>query len=275
MRFSNSKKLHTCLLCSSKSIKKISFPSCIVNYCTKCTLQFIENSGSTNNYFEKYKKQRSVQSKYSKLRDVQYDIDAKFLQQFVKSGRILDVGCSNGIFLNKLRRCGNYKLSGIDPDPTAIEMAKKNFSQIDFYNSNLLDFDTKIKFDCIVFRGSLQFLGSELKSSLKKLNSITKKNSKIIIYSLPNSDSFLYHLLKEKWNLFDPESHKLIFNTTSLRKLCKINNFQLINISYPYLDTAYSNVKKDYKTLFDSIQLGKPKNVPFWGNIIQTVLQIK
>jgi SAM-dependent methyltransferase len=266
---------HICLLCSSKSLKKISFPSCVVNYCTKCTLQFIKNPVSTNDYFEKYKKQRSVDSKYSKLRNTQYDIDATFLQKYLKSGNVLDVGCSDGIFLSKLNKYNNYNLIGIDPDSAAIEMAKKKFSKINFYNTNLLDFDTKIKFDCIIFRGSFQFLGSELKSTLKKIQKIGKKNSKIIIYSLPNSDSFLYHLLKEKWNLFDENSHKLIFNEFSIEKLCKLYNFEIEHISYPYLGTPYADPPKDYKKMIQSIRSGIFTNIPFWGNIMQFVLKNK
>ena len=271
MKSSNPK--HICLLCSSKSLKKISFPSCVVNYCTKCTLQFIKNPVSTNDYFEKYKKQRSVDSKYSKLRNTQYDIDATFLQKYLKSGNVLDVGCSDGIFLSKLNKYNNYNLIGIDPDSAAIEMAKKKFSKINFYNTNLLDFDTKIKFDCIIFRGSFQFLGYDLKKTLDRISEISSKNIKIIIYSLPNSDSILYHLLKDEWHLFDKFSHTLIFNRNAITELCERFDYKIQECSYPYLETPYANCVKDNESLIQLIKGEKKKSFPFWGNIMQIVLE--
>ncbi len=92
---------------------------------------------------------------------------------------------------------------------------------------------------------------------------------------MPNSDSFLYYLLKQQWNLFDEDSHKLIFNKFSIEKLCKLYNFEIEHFSYPYLDTPYANPSKDYKKMIQSIYYNNPTNVPFWGNIMQLVLKLK
>ncbi len=267
-------KKQICLLCSSMKISKINFSSGKINFCNQCTLQFIDKPNTIkNDYFHVYNKFRSPHSSLTKLRLKQYKIDAKFLQQHIKFGNILDIGCSDGQFLNQFAKNKNLKLFGLDPDSTAIELAKRNFPKISFDNNNLINYKTKLKYDCLVFRGSFQFLGTELKDTLKKIQKISTKKSKIIIFSLPNSDSFLFHILKDKWNLFDRDSHKLIFNTKSIEKLCQIYNYELTHISYPYLNTVYSNLSKDYNTLIRSIKSGNPKNVPFWGNMMQIVLQ--
>jgi SAM-dependent methyltransferase len=205
----------------------------------------------------------------------QYEIDSNFFSNIISKGNILDVGCSDGIFLNKLNQLENYCLFGIDPDELAIKNAKKKFPKIKFKTSNLLGFQPKTKFDAIIFRGSFQFLGLELHDTLKKLPLISKHNAKIFLFSLPNSDSFLYYLLKEKWNLFDTDSHKLIFNKFSIEKLCKLYNFEIEHFSYPYIGTPYANPSKDYKKIIQSIYSKNYANVPFWGNIMQFVLKIK
>jgi len=264
-----------CPLCLSSKIKNIKLQQQKIKRCILCNLQFIEKKSQNNNYLKNYSKFRKRSSPHFKLRLKQYDIDSHFFSNNISKGNVLDVGCSDGVFLNKLSRVGTYNLFGIDPDEFAIKNAKKKFPNMEFESTNLLDYKTKKKFDAIIFRGSFQFLGLELKDTLKKLHLLSKNNTKIFIFSLPNSDSFLYHLLKEDWNLFDSNSHKLIFNKFSIERLCKIYNFKIEHISYPYLETPYANPLTDYKKLVKSIRTGNFVNTPFWGNVIQLILKIK
>jgi len=159
-------------------------------------------------------------------------------------------------------------------------MKKQSFTQkknlelkFNFFDCDLVNFDTEIKFDCIIFRGTFQYLSTDLCKSMKKLNQICSKNSKIIILSLPNSDSFLYKILKNKWHLFHKLEHTLIFNRKSLYKLCEIYGYRIIELSYPYLETPYANITEDYENLIKLILDKKQISFPFWGNIIQVVLE--
>lgn len=275
MKSKNNSITTNCPLCSSINIKTKKLQKQKIEKCISCNLQFIKTSSQDTSYFKNYNKFRNHNSSHFKLRLKQYEIDSNFLSNIISKGNILDVGCSDGIFLSKLNHVGTYNLFGIDPDEMAIKNAKKKFPKIKFKTSNLLEFESKIKFDAIVFRGSFQFLGSELQDTLKKLHRISKRKTKFFLFSLPNSDSFLYYLLQEKWNLFDEKSHKLIFNKFSIERLCKLYNFEIEHISYPYLDTPYANPLKDYKKIMKSIRFGNFVNVPFWGNMIQLVLKIK
>jgi len=192
---------------------------CIVYQCNSCTLEYINDQEYKidNNYLKNYNKVRNEKSTSSKLRQIQYTLDAKHFSQNVSQGNVLDVGCSTGDFLNILSQKPDLRLFGIDTDKDAISTAKiKCNSEINFLNTDLINYQSNLKFDCIIFRGSFQFLGSDLKETLNKISEISSKNTKIIIYSLPNSDSILYYFLKDKWNLFDEFSHTLIFNKTSL-----------------------------------------------------------
>lgn len=275
MNLKNNSIITSCPLCSSKNIKTQKLQKQKIEKCISCNLQFIKTRSQNTSYFKNYNKFRNHTSSHFKLRLKQYEIDSNFLSNIISKGNILDVGCSDGIFLNKLNQVGIYNLFGIDPDEMAIKNAKKKFPKIKFESSNLLEFESKIKFDAIIFRGSFQFLGLELQDTLKKLHHISKRKTKFFFFSLPNSDSFLYYLFKEKWNLFDEKSHKLIFNKFSIERLCKLYNFEIEHISYPYIDTPYANPLKDYKKIMRSIRLGNFVNVPFWGNMMQLVLKIK
>ena len=265
-----------CPLCDSKKYHEIKMDRCIVYQCNSCTLEYINDQEYKidNNYLKNYNKVRNEKSTSSKLRQIQYTLDAKHFSQNVSQGNVLDVGCSTGDFLNILSQKPDLRLFGIDTDKDAISTAKiKCNSEINFLNTDLINYQSNLKFDCIIFRGSFQFLGSDLKETLNKISEISSKNTKIIIYSLPNSDSILYYFLKDKWNLFDEFSHTLIFNKTSLMKLCKLYKYKIQEFSYPYLETAYANQANDYESLIQLINGEKKDSFPFLGNIIQVVLE--
>jgi len=264
-----------CPLCKEKESKLINLNFFKINHCENCQLQFLDRKKATKNYFEKYSKFRNKNSKLGKLRKIQYSIDSKHFQKHISKGKILDIGCSTGDFIEKLSDNVNLDLIGIDPDKHAIKEARtKSKKNARFYCSDLINFKQKDKFDAIIFRGSFQFLGHDLNKTLNKISKICSKGSKLLIYSLPNSDSFLYYLLKDEWDLFN-ETHKLIFNKKSITELCKIFNYKLIEISYPYLETPYANLHKDYENLINNIKDNKKQSIPFWGNIIQVILEKK
>jgi len=265
-----------CPLCDSTEFQEIKMDSCIVYQCIQCYLQYINNEEYKKdyNYLKNYSEFRKENSTSSKLRKIQYSLDAKHLKKIISKGNVLDIGCSTGGFLDNLSKISDLNLYGIDIDKDAITIAKKKYnSEIDFFNTDLINYQTNLKFSCIIFRGSFQFLGYDLTKTLKKISELSTDNVKIIIYSLPNSDSILYHLLKEKWHLFDKFSHTLIFNKMSIMRLCEMYNYKIQECSYPYLETPYANHVKDNESLIQLINGETRKSFPFWGNIMQIVLE--
>tara|TARA_B110001454_G_scaffold209951_1_gene223988 strand:- start:1638 stop:2444 length:807 start_codon:yes stop_codon:yes gene_type:complete len=265
-----------CPLCTSNEFQEKKMKSCQVYQCSNCALQYFDDDkcNKDSNYLQNYKESRKDKSVLSKLRQIQYSIDVEHLKKNILKGNVLDVGCSTGEFLNKLHKVSKLNLYGIDTDESAISVAKnKCDSTIDFVNTDLINYQTNLKFDCIIFRGSFQFLGHDLKKTLEKISKISSNNCKIIIYSLPNSNSILYYLLKDEWNLFDMFSKTLIFNKTSIMKLCEIYNYKISECTYPYLETPYANPVENYKNLIELIEGKKKNSFPFWGNIMQIVLE--
>ena len=52
------------------------------------------------------------------------DAEARGLRKVLPGARLLDVGCGNGAFLDFARRAG-WKVTGVDPDPLAVDAARK------------------------------------------------------------------------------------------------------------------------------------------------------
>ena len=176
--------------------------------------------------------------------------------------------------IKNLAECFRGKDNDIFLISNNLEIEKlANQLEINFFKTNLINWNTNLKFDCIIFRGSFQFLGKDLNNHMEKISNICSNKSKIIVYSLPNSDSILYHILKDKWHLFDRFSHTLIFNRNSIMYLAKKFDYNVVECSYPYLETPYANITKDYEKLKKLIKFGKNESFPFWGNIMQVVLE--
>jgi len=67
---------------------------------------------------------------------------------------VLDIGSGNGVMANFLMQTG-ISVVGIDVDPTAVEISKRNFPKVDFYNLSIYDdpknlVDIYGKFDLVI-----------------------------------------------------------------------------------------------------------------------------
>lgn len=265
----------SCPLCSKNITEEIKIN---LFKCQNCELQFINNiedSSYYNNYFEEYRSNPNDQEQ--KKRKEQYEIDSDYFLFHFSGDTILDVGCSSGELISKLNSIKKYNYYGIDIDHSGIEVAinKKLGDNVQFESIDLLDFSQDIKFDAIIFRGTFQYLSKSLEKYILKCKNILKENGLIYIYSLPNSDSFIYKILGENWHLYNANEHKLIFNKKSIEFISMKFQFDIIDFQFPYIETPYANIEKDYQSVINIIKNGDTISSPFWGSMMQCILKNK
>lgn len=251
--------------------------------CSNCNLNYLPSKNveldEKKYYIDYFEKLRSDFKEESYLKRVeQTKIDAKHLNNISPEGNVLDIGCSTGEMISQLNSIGDYDFVGCDLDLSAINYASNKYSKlknINFVSDNLLETKFDKKFDVIIFRGTLQYIAWDLISTFNYLKSILNKKGKIFIYSLPNSESFIYYLLKDKWHMFDSKEHKTIFNRNALIYLEKKFSFKIKELTFPYLETPYCDLKNNYKSVIDIIENKSNKGTAFWGSTIQCVLENK
>jgi cyclopropane fatty-acyl-phospholipid synthase-like methyltransferase len=268
----------SCFLCGSIKIEKLFMGDIMVLKCGSCDFQNIPNSKDIlgEDWFEKYyENDRKSDTKKNNDREKQYKVDANFLTEYLNDDSfLLDVGCSHGGFISAIHELGSgINMHGIDIDPSAIEEANQRYSEIaDFDEIDLLELNPKNEYDIVTFRGTLQYLNQNLHGSLDHIKNILNMNSKIVIFSLPSTDSFIYYLMREKWPLFHPEM-SLMFNEKSIKTLASIHNFKIERLEYPYINEVYSNRNSDYEKVIEMIRKEDYENsVPFIGSIMTVVL---
>ena len=188
-----------------------------------------------------------------------------------RKGRILDIGCGTGYFLNEMQRRG-WKGVGVEKSPSASEQAKKNFN-LEVYN-DIKDVDKVCqycgegepcgksetiglhgicsrnslndRFDVITLWHVLEHL-QDLESAFDCFRNLLIKNG-VLLIAVPNSDSFDARKYKEHWGAYDVPRHLWHFTPETLAKLAHREGFYIEKISAMPFDAFYvSMLSEKYK----------------------------
>ncbi|MEW6558496.1 MAG: methyltransferase domain-containing protein, partial [Elusimicrobiota bacterium] len=122
-----------CPLCSvniDKDRYKENYYSKIMNtnyklyICHACSLEFWNPMAMFKEFYEDELHKDYASLHVGGLRSISQSMNLFFENLPLKSGRLLDVGCGDGIFLEKAREFG-FDVWGIDFDSKSIETARK------------------------------------------------------------------------------------------------------------------------------------------------------
>lgn len=148
----------------------------------------------------------------------------------LKSGRLLDVGCGDGIFLKEAEKAG-FDVWGIDLDKKSIEVCQKKWGLRNTFPMSLKEFATyaeerNLKFDVITFFGVLEHQDNP-KEFLMLVRDLLKSRG-IVIGSVPNRESWFMKIVYSKRfpNVYYPPHHFLLFSKSSLANLFSTCGFK-------------------------------------------------
>ena len=117
------------------------------------------------------------------------------LLPFHKEGRILDVGCNNGLYLHLLKNLG-WQVWGVEIDRNACKLAKELDINIFYGNLEEAGFSESF-FDVVRLNQVLEHI-PDPKKTIKEARRILKKDGKLYI-SVPNARSFVFFLFGDAW----------------------------------------------------------------------------
>jgi 2-polyprenyl-3-methyl-5-hydroxy-6-metoxy-1,4-benzoquinol methylase len=150
----------------------------------------------------------------------------RLLKKFVKTEKpkVLDVGCSVGMFLREARKNG-WEAEGIDVDKSAQEYWKKfglNARCLDFRDAEL----PAENFDIVIMNDFLEHTESPV-SALKRANACLKKGGLLFI-STPDIGSALAKISKSRWLHLKPKEHLYYFSRITIGKALEKSGFNVV-----------------------------------------------
>jgi 2-polyprenyl-3-methyl-5-hydroxy-6-metoxy-1,4-benzoquinol methylase len=184
------------------------------------------------------------------------------IRKFQQRGKLLDIGCATGQFLNFMAQHG-WETTGIEPDDKTRARAISEYGLNVLPEESLNSFSDS-SFDIITMWHVLEHV-SELNGRMLQLNKILKAKGTLII-AVPNSNSYDAKKYNEFWAGYDLPRHLYHFTKQDMKLLMEKYGFAILNIVPMKFDAFYvSLLSEKYKS-------GKMLWLPalwngFWSNL--------
>lgn len=199
------------------------------------------------------------------LRHAEIDMMVRYLP--AQSGRLLDVGCGNGEWLEFMQTLG-WLVEGIDFDNYAVDIAKNKGLPVHFGTLETQNYPDN-HFDAITMKHVIEHVHQPLRLLLE-CKRVLKPGGSLVVVS-PNSESYGHSLFKSAWFHLDPPRHLCIFGSQSLRRVVEKADFKNIAISTTirWYDTTFIRSKCIYYKGQCFVNSRQPRTTRLWARGMQ------
>ncbi len=145
----------------------------------------------------------------------------------VAPGRLLDVGCGSGYYLNEMRELG-WRVEGLDPDEHAVRVAQEIYGlkvNLGTLEDIRLESDS---FDVITVNHVLEHVLDPVQL-IQECNRILKPNG-LLLVSTPNYDSLGHRIFRDRWLSLDVPRHLYLFSEKNLKEMARSCGFGEIKL---------------------------------------------
>lgn len=216
-----------CTICSNNNLIPIAYyPNAYLVKCTNCKFVFTKKKptiAELSKHYTNYPRYNEL----SPITEKRYNELLDQFEPFRKTNNILDLGCSNGLFLECAIKKG-WNVYGTEFAEECIEICKKKGIKV--IKSNELHTELKnIKFDIITSFEVIEHINNpnEEVDSIKSL----LRDGGAFYFTTPNFNSISRYILKGKWNIVEYPEHLSYFTPKTIDYLLKKHEFQKKYIS--------------------------------------------
>ena len=236
-------------------------------HCKQCGLIYCnprpDNEELKRFYRDGYFKSGNYEGDSQRQRMYEIEID-EINKNVASKGRFLDVGCAVGKFLAILPDTFEKWGTEFSEDAAMIGREKYglNITTGEIRNAEL----PENYFDIVQMRGVLEHSQNPFED-LSKINKVLKDNGILRLSQLPNIDSICGRLYKTRFNQVKPREHLYYFSPKTTEVMLNKAGFKIVSITYPYLNTPYACVFKDFVNFMINILINK-ESPAFYGNMM-------
>lgn len=168
-------------------------------------------------YFDLYRRRRSFRLKRA-------DARLRQIELIVRPGRLLDIGCSLGYFVEAAAARG-WDAVGVEISPFAAQEAREmgldvrtgTLEQAEFADSS---------FDCVTMWDVLEHVPDPRRHMLE-VRRVLAPNGLVVI-GTPNLGHVRFRMQRERWRHLKPTEHLFYFNGRSLERLLDKTGFRVV-----------------------------------------------
>lgn len=235
--------------------------------CRNCGLIYCNPRPDNNELQKFYSSEYFSQGHYEEdiQRQKMYEIEiGEILQNIGNKGRFLDVGCAVGKFLVTLT--DTFEKWGTEFSDDAARIGREKFG-LNIITGQIRNIDLPEKyFDIVQMRGVLEHSQNPYED-LAKIKKVLKDDGILRLSQLPNIDSLCGRLYKTRFNQVKPGEHLYYFSPTTINAMLDKAGFNIMKMTYPYLNTPYSSLFKDL-ILFATNLFTNKESPAFYGNMM-------
>jgi 2-polyprenyl-3-methyl-5-hydroxy-6-metoxy-1,4-benzoquinol methylase len=165
----------------------------------------------------------------------------------IRPGRLLDVGCSCGYFLEVAAARG-FDVHGVEFSQNAIEAASQKIRPR-IFRGTLEDLPDVELFDVISAFDLIEHV-HDPRGFLRRCTRLLKPGGMLVL-STPDSGHFLRRLMRSRWPMLQPMQHLHLFSRRGLVEVMRAERFEDVHAG-----TAYKTLSVEY--LVDQIRTLNP-----------------
>ena len=229
-----------CLLCSSEKLNVLEkYKSAYLCKCKNCGFVFskkIPTETELNNFYKGYGRDDYLSpvtiKRYNELLD-------KF-EKFRKTGKIIDVGCGIGYFLEIAKKRG-WEVYGTEFTDDALEICKSKGIKMSLGKLDPKNYDHNM-FDIITSFEVLEHINNPIEE-IKNFSKILRKKG-LVYLTTPNFNSLLRYKLNENYDIITYPEHLSYYTPETLNFLFEKLNFRKLKLQTTGISLTKLKTKK-------------------------------
>lgn len=227
-----------------------------IEECMSCSLRFTQDVPDQESIGPYYKSEEYISHSntskglvsrmYQKVRTRTMRQKAMLVERYTgkQAGRLLDLGCGTGTFLNTMKGRG-WEVAGLEPDADARAMAKQLYN-LDIAPSHELYELGVARFDAITLWHVLEHV-HELHAYMDQLKKLLKPDG-VLMIAVPNYTSRDADIYEQYWAAYDVPRHLYHFSPRAMEVLTGRHGLRIRKLLPMWFDSFYvSLLSSKYK----------------------------
>jgi SAM-dependent methyltransferase len=147
------------------------------------------------------------------------------IARYKDGGRLLEIGCANGLFLDAMRRRGGWQLEGVEVSAPAAGYAREELG-LDVFCGSLQDAEFPAgRFDAVVMWDVLEHV-HQPRETLVEIRRVLKPDG-VFVFRLPLLDAWERRLFGPYWAGWDAPRHLTLFSRETLALMLDKAGFRI------------------------------------------------